>query len=339
MKRISLLLIFVLMASFAFPNAAMPGFWSVGAGQTFIPAFAGDSIFLGSIRMKKEDIHILLYPGFGVVKGEYWMENLTDSTILLNTGFPINSGVDHPVLYAVQFTDLYELKVQVDGNEMAVRRLSRYDQDLPEMVRRDFGVENWYVWETKFEPGKLTKLTVYYLVNTNDADLREGYNVDHGPAFSYILETGKAWGSTIGEGRIRMKLMEGLEEDEIEGILPEGKLNSNGTGFFEWKFTNLEPEPTDNVVVRYGEFQENFNLDPIQQDFAKYYQLLDQMDESWASGDEFKPFTRADFEVTDTFGRSLLAIAVVIVGTPLLIIGLVIWLLVRRSRKKKQSPS
>src|SRR5205085_12004918 len=81
--------------------------------------------------------------------------------------------------------------------------------------------DNWYTWENSFPPQDSTHITVYFIVNTNNTTVREGYNTDERNGFIYILETGATWKQPIREGEIKIQLMNDLELEDIEGISPD----------------------------------------------------------------------------------------------------------------------
>lgn len=276
LKRIFIICFFLILIGFTpgevNSNAAMPGYWNTGAGRTFFPFFPEDSIHYGKIQMQSEDISILLYSGFGVVKGEYRMYNHSPAPVNLHLGFPTNASVENDEVVRILFDDLHDLRVLVNGDTVRTSRL----QDESPLVRlkrkreprrfdRTFGslsnIENWHVWEATFPPQSITTLTVYYIVNTNDATILRGYDRGNGCGFVYILETGEAWAGKIDSGRINIKLCGGLTENDIQGIYPYGSFYTDGKNDIQYLFWDLDPTYRDNIIVRYGERKKEFSFD------------------------------------------------------------------------------
>lgn len=300
MKKLALTLIlfsFLLPTSNVFGNAAQPGFWNAGAGHEFIPLVAGDSVFIGNIRMAREDISILLFPGYAVVRGDYWMENTVDSTISMTVGYPVNGEMQQPGIHYIMFDDLYQMQVLVNGSPVEYGKLEVYDSVAINPRKHIWSEREWYTWKMSFEKDSLTHIRVYFIVNTNDAKLREGYGVLDNNGFAYILESGKAWGGTIGKGRIRMQLAGGLKSKSIGGILPAGSFSWDGKSMFVREFENLEPEPESNVIVRYNKRNKNFDFESILKTHEELFKAVDELAESEWDVSTFKVFEAADFNV------------------------------------------
>ena len=82
MRKFFVVLFFLICStSKIFANAAAPGFYNNGGSSDFIPFFASDSSYLDKIQMQSEQITVLLYPNFAVVRGEYNMLNLSNKEI------------------------------------------------------------------------------------------------------------------------------------------------------------------------------------------------------------------------------------------------------------------
>ena len=77
MRKFFVVLFFLICStSKIFANAAAPGFYNNGGSSDFIPFFASDSLYLDKLQMQSEQITVLLYPNFAVVRGEYNMLSL-----------------------------------------------------------------------------------------------------------------------------------------------------------------------------------------------------------------------------------------------------------------------
>ncbi len=294
-------------------NVAMPGMWNTGSGRKFIPYFREDSVHIGKVQMLSESIFIQLYQGYAVVKGSYRMVNLTNESFSLRLGFPINGRYEHPQFNNVSFDKLHSLRVFNADSEAVVLQLEDY---LKKRNQKDFSTDsiknfystftpedalNWYVWETYFTSNDTLDITVYYILNTNNASYRQGYDVRHYNVFSYILETGEAWAGYIEEGEIRIQLMDELNVSDIHGAYPFSAFMTNGVDMLVRKFTTLEPTPSDNIVIAYGEPQENFTLDTVLSASERYYQKIETASTQPFLEKNYFLFEEKDFEPLSNF--------------------------------------
>lgn len=342
MKKIFLNIVFISLGFLFLSNAAMPGFWAVGGSGAFTPIFAQDSIHIGKVQMQSEQISILLYRGFAVVKGEYYMKNLSQDSIKMQTGYPVNGSLENETVYSIHFNELHHLKVFENTKELKATQL-RADTSKAIITQPPTldNVYNWYVWQGNYAPNTLTKITVYFMVNTNQAHLREGYSRDNHNGFTYILESGKAWGGKIEKGQIRIQLSEELVLEDIKGILPRKAFKADAKSKrIVWDFENLEPESAQNVLIRYTEADNNFDFEKVAQQSKKYYEALDQLSKKNIDSNAFQAFDPHDFEVHDwkSGGFFYLLMFLAIFGMPLAIIILgilTIWYFVFKKKKKK----
>ena len=89
--------------------------------------------------------------------------------------------------------------------------------------------DNWIVWQMFFAPRESQTIEVYFIVNTNDAKVRSGYNLEYRNAFIYLLESGSVWHQPIEKGNFYMQLKDGLKLKNLQGL-------SNG---FNFKFNEF----------------------------------------------------------------------------------------------------
>lgn len=305
------LLLLLFNANSTLPNATMPGYWNTGAGRSFVPLFAADAEHIGKIQMEKEFIAVHLYPGFAVVKGTYFMKNLTADSVAIHTGFPVNGTYSQDVVANVIFNDLYELQVFVDGRPITAEKLRTYEMTYANFadsggVNDHYGnifdqIDNFYYWKTTYPPNAITEITVYYIVNTSNAKVTRGYGRLDGCGFTYVLDSGEIWADNIDEGKIVIRLMDNLSFDDVYGVLPEGKLESNENDILLYDFNKLEPSPENNVVIRYAEVDDEFNFERKLSEKDELYSKIDMEEENNINQIEMKPVAKADFEVPDTF--------------------------------------
>jgi len=343
MRKIFIVLFFfICIASKIFANAAAPGFYNNGGSSDFIPFFASDSTYLNKIQMQSELITVLLYPNFAVVRGEYNMLNLSDKEIIFNTGYPVNASYENELVSRVSFEDIYGLKVFVDGKEVFNEKLKAGDSSYSFDENKRNLYNNWYVWKSNFKPSAITKIKVYFIVNTSNSILRKGYSRDNDNGFVYILESGRAWAKNIESGRINIQLMEGLTAKDIMGVSPNSKFTINDEGnSLIYDFKNLEPAPKDNVLIRYKSAKSKTDIQSIVTDANKYYDEIDRIQPANIFVESYKAFTANDFEVHDSSVNVFSFIMLFLIfGVPILIIlaiaGIVIYIVVRRRKKKKQ---
>ncbi len=308
MKYFFAIISFIVIPFVVFSNAAMPGLWNTGYGGGFLPLIAADSSNFGKVQMKTELVLIDLYPGFSVVKGTYNMYNTEDTAITMYTGYPHHGQYDQTLVDNVVIGDApYNLKVLVNGTEVLVTKYndsllsanSLATTSIPVLKNRGLN-QVWHLWKMKFEPKKITTITVYFLTNNSQAKLRKGYSISKGHAFGYVLESGKAWAGKIDTGNIYVRLMDGLTIKNIAGVMPDTtyKENTNKLGY---SFINKEPEPSDNLLIWY-----NKNLDSI--DFQKiipiannYFNAINNFNlEEFRDINKWKIIQLSDFKPKDS---------------------------------------
>lgn len=275
-------------------NAAQPGVWNAGGGG-FSFLFPEDSSAFRRIQMKSEAIAIQLYPGFAVVKGTYQMLNTTDDSITIRVGYPVNGIYDSGYRMErneITFDGLYRLKVIQDGRERPIIERPVADH---QPHAQTFDNDNWYVWESVFPPAAVSEISVYFIVNTNDAKITEGYARDRHNAFIYILESGRVWQQPIGEATFKVQFMDGLEVDDLHGIsnsvdfgvLPDSKLLYGKKSFFT-------PMPEDNLVINYGEHREALDFQAETEKSTAYFAQIDELAFMPVDETSVQPYLEAD---------------------------------------------
>lgn len=341
MKKILLFIAITFITLQSFGNAAMPGLWSTGNGSQFYPLFKADSIYFGKIKMQKELVLINLYKGYAVVKGEYWMLNTTNKDITMTTGYPVNGQYPQAVVKNIIFEQLYNLKVLINDSEVGYQTTldsnNRSTGSRKEFEGTSFRNSDWYYWETTFKAGSITKLTVYFITDNSAAKLRQGYSIEKGNAFAYILETGKAWAGSIDSGRVLINLKDGLTLKDIKGIYPDSTLRGDNN-HLDFSFTNLEPQPTNNILLWYtGIAYENFNLKNILAQTQTLYADIDKFPLAAYNG-SFNLLSQENFKIHDSSSWILPAIFIGLAILVLMAIGVVIYVivkLVKRSSNKR----
>jgi hypothetical protein len=333
MNKFLAALIAICISVTAFSNAAMPGMWGPGHGGRFIPLFRQDSLHFGKIQMQRELVLINLHPGFAAVKGEYWMYNTTDKPVTMRVGYPINGSYPAELVSNVLFGDLYKLKALVNDQPVNVVKAAEGYDSVYKVVE-EMKVDNWYYFTCTFAPKQLTKITVYFLNNTSEAQLTEGYSREKGNAFAYILESGKAWAGKIERGQVLIKLNDNLSLRDFKGIYPTNILFGDDK-HIQFAFTNLEPDSTNNILLWYHAGAENFNFETITANAETYYKALDGFPVAEFDTIDAKKINKDDFEPNDSTMNWLWVILIGIVVLALAAVAGLIYLIYRLIRKKK----
>jgi hypothetical protein len=323
-------------------NVAQPGLWNAGGMGNFSLLYPEDSLSYKKIQMIDEKISIQLYKGFAVVKGVYKMFNDTKDTVKIKTGYPLN-GIFNGESYQskkaeIRFDSLYGLDVKINNVSAEI---------ISEPAESNLGNshnDNWYVWQNVFTPEDTTVITVYFIVNTNNTSIRQGYSKDHFNGFIYILETGSTWKQPILNGEIRIQTMDGITTGDLKGIRPDSVFkinNAEESDILQYEFENLSPVKADNIIITYSENLENFNFNLILSDKEKLYKSIDGFSEMEINASElsFKKFENPFEVVSNDWGSILMILG--IIGIPVFIIIVIsiplilflIWFFKRRKKK------
>lgn len=341
LNKIFLIILLITVNEEILANAAQPGIWNAGGMGNFSLLYPEDSLAYKKIQMADEIVSVILYKGYAVVKGEYKMYNDTKDTIIIKTGYPLNTSFKsnnkdfHRA--EIMFDSLYGLKVFV--NSVPVNLIAEKSDINTGYLQNS----NWYVWKNIFAPEDTTVITVYFIVNTNGSIIREGYSKDETNGFIYILETGSTWKQPVLKGEIRIKLEDELTIDDIRGLKADSVFKSDvKRNFLQYKFLNISPSEQDNVIITYYEKVDDLNFDKVLSRKDILFRKADEFSGIEINSDALavKKFN-SPYEVQSTDWASLLLI-LSIVGIPVLIIIIitvivivfVVWLY-RRYKKRK----
>jgi hypothetical protein len=238
--------------------------------------------------MQSEFITIQLYKGYAVVKGEYLMYNHSEETISMHVGYPINGSVDNNELNAVVFDNLYQFQIKSNAEKLNTFLYNTHQEGTTYLSKNINSIDKWYVWKNTFAPKKITKIEVYFIVNTTDAYIRKGYDKGEKDGFCYVLESGRAWKGIIEKGRILIELKDGLTMENILGIMPKNIFKMKNKQLI-LDFQNLEPKVSDNIILNIENTPKIENFENfIKKKFEKLYTIIDEtdiknikVDESW----------------------------------------------------------
>jgi len=278
------------------------------------------------------------------------MYNHQDDTIKMKVGYPLNATYIYNKSYTateIRFDALYKLKVKIDGvNQELVKlpdTLKNRWNSLEQIPNYDNTTSDWYIWETTFLPKSVTKIEVWFIVNTNESLIRLGYNKKTWNGFIYVLETGSIWKNPIEKGRVFIQLKNDITIDNIHGIKPDNIFGVHETQkTMVYDFSNLTPGFDDNIIITYGSWVENFNWGKIIEKYEEYYTEIDKSSKIEIKKNDFKLKEFDDpYEIGSIWWGSLLMFLFlfVIYGIPILIvltIVIIIIVVVRKKRKKKK---
>lgn len=333
---ISFFFVLSLVVVNASANTAQPGIFRAGGTTQFMLLYPGDSIGFRKVQMVDEKIAVQLYRGFAVVKGTYKMYNPTDVLLTLKVGYPVNSQVRGlgrgSTATEIFFDQLYALKSYSNGKENMLIK-------APIDSLQPMDDNNWYVWVDTFKPKDTTTISVYFIVNTNNAEIIQGYRNSQSNAFIYLLETGATWKQPILSGEVKIELMDELTIKDIKGLTPTSLFNVDaGRNILVYKFTNLSPTFDDNVALVYTPNMDHFDFAYISQKRNPLFASVDSFSLRSTSELTLAPHTfKNPYDVEKTNWGSL-AFLGIFAGGSILGLILLVWLIkvvIRYIRNKR----
>lgn len=337
------LLITITLAQKTFANAAQPGIWNAG-GTVYTMLYPEDANTFKKIQMQQERIFIQLYKGFAVVKGTYVFKNTTNEHLQFKMGYPINgiySGGEND-LNQIILDSLSQFKIKANNKWLSLEKENHPDINNNTQNINAFS-DNWKVWQMQFTPNEIQKVEVYFIVNTNEARIRKGYNIEKRNAFIYLLESGSVWKKNIEKGEFYIQLMNGLTPENVQGISAgfDFKVNAQYKIFAGQK-TNFTPTPKDNLIINYSQFNENFSFENVIKQTNELFAKIDQMSQL-----SFESLTYSNivlgnpYEVESTIEGALPGLLTLfVIFAPFIIgfigIGIAVWVIVKWIRLKKK---
>lgn len=333
------LLVAVVFSQKAFANAAQPGIWNAG-GTVFTMLYPEDSLTFKKVQMQQERIYIQLYKGYAVVKGTYLFRNTTSEKLNFKMGYPVNG------IYYGGDADLNQ--VTLDSLSRFKIRAKNEWLPLQEKPNAEYGnitnfSENWKVWDMDFAPNESQTVEVYFIVNTNEAGVRSGYNYERKNAFIYLLESGSVWRNPIESGNFYLQLMDGLTPKDVQGL-------SSGFGFrynethqlYSGTKTNFSPTRKDNLVVTYYERNEHFVFDKALVQTESLFAKIDELSRMPLQDLAYTEVEIGDpYELRSTFWgafpgllTSFVIFAPLIVGA--IVVVIIIWAIMKWMKIKRR---
>lgn len=337
------LLITITLAQKTFANAAQPGIWNAG-GTVYTMLYPEDANTFKKIQMQQERIFIQLYKGFAVVKGTYVFKNTTNEHLQFKMGYPINgiySGGEND-LNQIILDSLSQFKIKANNKWLSLEKENHPEINTNTQNINAFS-DNWKVWQMQFAPNEIQKVEVYFIVNTNEARIRKGYNIEKRNAFIYLLESGSVWKNNIEKGEFYIQLMDGLTPENVQGI-------SNGFGFkfntqyqiFAGQKTNFSPTPKDNLIINYSQFNENFSFEKVIKQTNELFAKIDQMSQLSFESLTYSTIKLGNpYEVESTIEGTLPGLLTLfVIFAPFIIgflgVGIAVWVIIKWIRLKKK---
>ncbi len=189
------------------------------------------------VMMVNETVWIDMCLEIATVNCDFTLMNPGDTETLL-VGFPLGLGDDWtaPMLRDEQYTyPLEDFKAYVNSMQVATREM-------------DVNGSKWMVWNMSFDKMEITDVQVSYWVPISSYG---NYGRMRSHWFTYVLETGAAWGGVIDEANITINLR-GIEPDWITEISPDGYTLEDYS--IRWNFTSIEP--VENIHILFETLQE-----------------------------------------------------------------------------------
>lgn len=340
-------LLFLLLSVSALANIAQPGIRNAGGSAGLTLLFPEDSLAMKKVQMQKEYISIQLYKGFAVVKGQYWMKNTSTDSIFMKTGYPLNANYEsiknNSDLTEISFGEIYGLKVIINDADIPFSKKAMAGK-ITNVYSYSADTIDWFIWNTVFPPNELTKVELYFLVNTNESSIREGYDGQNYNAFIYVLETGSSWLQPIVEGNIQIQLMDEIELKEIKGASPDSIFYYHAKQkTLYYTFQNLSPTNKNNIIITYGDQVQEFDFENILKTKTDYFSVIDLFSKSTQNTIELKPvYFSSPFDIPSLGSATMGIVFYILIFGPVimgvLLVALIArWWYIRHNRKKKKT--
>ena len=220
-------------------------FRDVGMGRGLTVFHAADNS--GDLpKLIKGSAVIDLYDDYAVMKDRYILLNGTDKVLKMSCGLPKSGYFQTSIIDSVKFLPLSYLAITLNG-QMVSSSGGQVADSLTEN-ERSRGIREWYISNLKLRPGK-SVLEVSYLVNTHDAKMISGHNIEHSHGLGYMLSTLNSWN---GQADYRILIISKLTGGEpMQGIYPLHGFKTSGNKYVYDLKLSRDAVP-HNIVIRYG---------------------------------------------------------------------------------------
>ncbi|MBX7226199.1 MAG: hypothetical protein K1X55_09210 [Chitinophagales bacterium] len=269
MKKNISILFFIILTYSSFSNVAQPGVYNAGGTGGFSLYFPEDQAAYKKIQMKEEKVSIELFPGYAVIMADYQMYNSSDSIVTIKAGYPVNAfyhSNNQSNKVGVYFDSLYLFKAWVNDTLAKLSILATPDNNRQSFVgfSNTDNIGKWYWWSASFPPKTTTKISVFFVVNTNDASIRRGYTVRKYNAFVYVVESGSIWQPPIEKATFNVFLGKGVKKRNIHGTIPEsGFVYIKKEKCLQLLKNNFSPNYKDNIIISYGKHQHDVDFKDV----------------------------------------------------------------------------
>jgi hypothetical protein len=251
-------------------------------------------------------------------------------------GYPINGiynggEVD---INQVQLDSIYKFKVKSNYKELPI---DESIQDESDNVMT-FNNQNWLTWQMNFSPKEVNYVEVYFIVNTNNAQVAKGYNRKDVNTFIYLLESGSVWKQPIEKGSFIVELKDNLKIEDVNGISDHFNFKKHPTQniLFGTK-TNFSPRPKDNLIITYFNTTESFDFNAILKNESKLFTSIDELSQKETPTKLINYEVHNPYEVEATaLGYLPMILTFIVIYGPIFLIGILIFLLGRFIYKKIQ---
>jgi|GEM_PF-1064005 len=210
------------------------------------------------IQMVSEVVTADLYKDISFVKCVFYMHNHGKSREL-EVGFPVmnfylwGDNIFEPQKNWLKDGNFNKFKVIV-GNSI-VNKVNLYiPKAFTEAMAQNNRGQNykliqeynnankpWYLWKVSFKENETVKIIVRYRLPAGTEKITKFFN--------YILSTGAGWKGKIKSAKIILNLKD-VPADQIVELSPAKHCIRKGQQLV-WIFSNLEPTPDDDILVRY----------------------------------------------------------------------------------------
>ncbi len=216
------------------------------------------------VAILDEELIITPRPQSAAVKIRYQMKNVTDKSVKVEFGFPVEELKQRNLYQAegkttkspapkLEYCRNYHIAIS-DAKAAAAdfRPKPLPTKTIPEPRLSGISVpkvEGWIVSQASFAAGEEKTITISY-----DSDyprdvswISSRGNVSPG-IFNYRLSTGACWEGTIRHGRIIIEPWEFLDPRELRVLKPVNRFEKVGKNWV-WEFKDLEPTLADDLLI------------------------------------------------------------------------------------------
>ena len=289
MKRIFFLPLFI---SVHFLSGETPALHFVNGGSTsiFQPIHDGkDTLMSENIFLLNQQIKIDVFPGYAVVRADYWFNNPSDKEMRFEVGFPSCT------VSASDCDEFYWLRIMLNNNAPFAPQLITTDSLERKDNRKLLNSpphSSWHVWETTFPPG-VTEVSMNYGVKT-DAQLIANNDTLKGYAMRYSFSNYRYWKNAAATGELWMRMNGGYTTRDVLGLLPDKKFLA-GNSILHAAMNDVINDSAHEVLLWYRRLDDTPVI-PSQVNWETQFYKVN----SWVVNEKIlrtlSPFSATDYE-------------------------------------------